>query len=99
MHSHPSVKPCDLYPGKDFVWDYGNVPPSPFEKKLQMAPRFNFQQYAINHWYKGAHPITMTMEGFVKARWDNYELLYNITSLPEDWWGQDFLKRSHVRED
>jgi len=88
-----------LYPGKDYVWDYGKVPPSPFEKKLQMAPRFNFQQYVTNHWCKRAHPITMTMEGFVKARWDNYELLYNITSLPEDWWGRDFLKRSHVRED
>lgn len=99
VHSHPLVKPCDLYTGKEFVWDYGKVPPSPFEMKLQMAPRFNFQQYVLRHWCLNAHPATMTMEGFLNVRWDNYELLYNITTLPEEWWGWDFLKRSHIREE
>ena len=47
-------------------------------------------------------PDTMTMEAFLRARWENYEMLYNVTvtGLPEDWLGWDLLKQSHghVRE-
>ena len=94
------MKPCDLYPGEEYVWDYTHVPSvENLTKELKIAPRFKFQQYIINHWFVGAHPDTMTMEGFVRVRWENYELLYNITGLPEDWWGWALLKRSHVREE
>ena len=65
-----------------------------------MAPRFKFQQYSINQWCKSekAYPETMRLKDFLRVRWENYELLYNLTILPEDWWGWIFLERSHVRE-
>ncbi|GFH56386.1 hypothetical protein CTEN210_12862 [Chaetoceros tenuissimus] len=32
VHSHPSVKPCDLSDDSRFVWNYSNIPPPDFKK-------------------------------------------------------------------
>jgi len=45
IHSHPSVMPCDLYPGKEYTWAYNNIPDVNFPMDLQMAPRFDLNVY------------------------------------------------------
>ena len=83
IHSHPSVMPCDLYPGKEFTWGYNNVPDANFSKNLQMAPRFDLDVYKITRGDEGT---------FVYHRMWNYKQLYNITTLDDSWWGWKSLK-------
>ena len=55
-----------------------------FKKELQMAPWFeNFHHYVI----PGVCPQETTSGEFLKNRMNQYKALYNVTSLPEDWWG------------
>ena len=45
IHSHPSVVPCDVYPGP-FTWNYDNIPnTSDWVPDLRMAPRFPLQEF------------------------------------------------------
>lgn len=94
VHSHPSVKACDVYPGKDYVWNYANIPTGTKldERELEMAPRFKFQDYVLPG-MSGCENEGILLD-FVSLRKQNYELLYNITKLDDDWWGWEFLKRS-----
>jgi hypothetical protein len=46
VYTHPSVRPCDLYPGRDFTWSYEHVPSVDFVKELRAAPRFDFDTFA-----------------------------------------------------
>mmetsp|Transcript_46180 Transcript_46180/g.97017 ORF Transcript_46180/g.97017 Transcript_46180/m.97017 type:complete len:356 (-) Transcript_46180:284-1351(-) len=89
IHSHPSVKPCDLHSGKEFVWAYRNVPAELSGKDLQIAPRFNFDDYIIV--YDGCPNET---EHFIATREEQYKLLYNITRLSGEWWGWKLLERT-----
>lgn len=92
MHSHPSVKPCDLYPGKEFTWGYFNIPQggTAEQRELKSAPRFKLEDYVHSrHCRHESH-----IENFLSERMRNYELLYNITEVDADWWGWDFLHRS-----
>mmetsp|Transcript_9582 Transcript_9582/g.17387 ORF Transcript_9582/g.17387 Transcript_9582/m.17387 type:complete len:373 (-) Transcript_9582:81-1199(-) len=51
IHSHPSVAPCDVYPGP-FTWNYENIPSdSNWAPDLQMAPRFPLKSF----WVAGIH--------------------------------------------
>ena len=48
VHSHPSVKPCDLYTDPSFTWNYDGIPAvKQFKKnlKLQAVPRFDLETY------------------------------------------------------
>ena len=92
VHSHPSVKPCDLYPGKEFTWDYFNIPQGEKaeQRELKSAPRFKLKDYVHS---RHCHHESQ-IENFVSERMRNYELLYNITEVDGDWWGWDFLHRS-----
>ena len=77
IHSHPSVMTCNLYPGKEFTWEYNNIPDANFSMDLQMAPRFD-----INVYKKWGNEGTS-----VDHRMWKYEKLYNITTLDDSWWG------------
>lgn len=94
VHSHPLVKPCDLYPEKDHVWNYDGVPSIPFKKELQIAPRFEYQDYVLRDTCKEqSHDEngTFSPKIFLAKRLEDYEAMYNISALPEDWWGNGAL--------
>ena len=40
----------------------------------------------------GVCPQETTSGEFLKNRMNQYIALYNVTSLPEDWWGWKFMK-------
>ncbi len=90
VHSHPSVKPCDLYPGSEYSFAYKNLPLGSensngtisFEKQLEMAPRFDFQNYVI----KGGCPYHQKKENGLNERLWEYGFMYNQTP-DESWWG------------
>ncbi len=92
VHSHPSVKPCDLYPGKEFTWYYHGIPQgAQLElRELKLAPRFQFEDYVK----RKICDHESRVENFVSERMANYELLYNITEVDVDWWGWEFVHRS-----
>ncbi|KAL7540337.1 hypothetical protein ACHAXR_011541 [Thalassiosira sp. AJA248-18] len=94
VHSHPSVMPCDLYPGKEFTWAHLRVPSGDLRKELRRAPRFRFDEYVLPGMCLSEHPETLSINDFVELRKQNYEMLYNITDLEESWWGWEFLQRS-----
>mmetsp|Transcript_29810 Transcript_29810/g.54118 ORF Transcript_29810/g.54118 Transcript_29810/m.54118 type:complete len:376 (+) Transcript_29810:106-1233(+) len=93
VHSHPSVMPCDLYPGKEFTWAHLRVPLT-LTKELRRAPRFTFDEYVLSGMCLSQYPETLSSRDFVRLRKQNYEMLYNITDLDEVWWGWEFLQRS-----
>jgi hypothetical protein len=88
IHSHPSVSPCDLYPGKEYKWNYASIPTGEFVKEIKMAPRFNIQMY------KGRICKFTNNEHTENLLW-NYEKLYNINASTiakdEEWWGWKVL--------
>lgn len=94
VHSHPTVLPCDLYPGKEFTWAHLRVPTGTLQKDLMVAPRFTFQKYVLPGMCMEEYPETLRLEDFIMLRKQNYKLLYNVTELEEDWWGWTFLKRT-----
>ena len=102
VHSHPSVKPCDLYPGKEFIWAYENIPQgAKLElRELKLAPRFQLEDYILEmHSKKNDFSWKVCkdesrVENFVSERMANYEVLYNVTEVDVDWWGWEFVLRS-----
>jgi hypothetical protein len=89
IHSHPAVRPCDLYTEPDFVWNYGvrelDIEMEQTQMALQHAPRFhNLSVYFLED--RMCHPIGVSR----KERLDEYHKLYNETP-GEDWWGWDIL--------
>jgi len=90
IHSHPSVMPCDLYPGKEYTWAYNNIPDVNFPMDLQMAPRFDLNVYntfTVQQNLSCGNDGT-TVEGTtVGHRMWAHEKLYNITTLDDSWWG------------
>ncbi|KAL7549812.1 hypothetical protein ACHAWF_013066 [Thalassiosira exigua] len=94
VHSHPSVRPCDLYPGKEFTWAHLHVPGRGWKKELEAAPRFDFDAYVLPGSCMDERPETLRILDFVRMRREGYERWYNLTDLDEAWWGWDFLRRS-----
>lgn len=88
IHSHPSVKPCDLYVGKEYVWNYGPLPSSGYEKHLEMAPRFEkFQDYAIGE--ENCSNQTQNASNALHHRLWEYNQLYKQRP-DQSWWGWKF---------
>ena len=80
VHSHPSVKPCDLS-DDSFVWSYDNIPPHDFKIGLKPAPRYDYDTYAR---LGGGFP-----EATMYDRLNEYHVLYD--EIPTStWWGWNF---------
>ena len=90
VHSHPSVRPCDLYTQPDFVWNYGKIPSTERLAQnlhLAQAPRFAHDSYLIPGVCDGA--------GSLQHRLDEYERIYRTTP-DRSWWGWEFFNHSVV---
>jgi len=75
IHSHPSVRPCDLYPGREFTWAHLRVPrvgDGAAWKELARAPRFGFDTYVLPGMCASERPETLSMTEFVRLRKENY---------------------------
>mmetsp|Transcript_12735 Transcript_12735/g.16624 ORF Transcript_12735/g.16624 Transcript_12735/m.16624 type:complete len:343 (+) Transcript_12735:72-1100(+) len=81
VHSHPSVRPCDLLTDERFLWGYKGIPAGEFEMHLQPAPRLQLQSYYLrNHFCGNA--------GLVKEdRLIEYEALFGKNVVQDSWWG------------
>mmetsp|Transcript_25374 Transcript_25374/g.38788 ORF Transcript_25374/g.38788 Transcript_25374/m.38788 type:complete len:348 (-) Transcript_25374:389-1432(-) len=89
VHSHPSVRPCDLYQGNTFFYGYRNVPDETFEPELQMATE-RFPGGLMQGLYNG-NICGNIFNGFteVKDRIWQYDKLYH-EKPDESWWGWKF---------
>jgi len=88
IHSHPTVKPCDLYPEPSFTWDYEGVPSNgTFDLDLAKAPRFDVLKYV--KWKKCVGRGVR-----LEHRLDEYWELYRERPDDKSWWGWDFLQTS-----
>jgi len=91
VHLHPSVRPCDIYPGRDFMWGKPHdVPQGEYEKELRMAPRFDFETYNIEGWH---HKPMLAWA--VDTIWE-FDMLYNQRPEEEDWWGWEFYNITYA---
>ncbi|KAL7536048.1 hypothetical protein ACHAXR_007725 [Thalassiosira sp. AJA248-18] len=99
VHSHPTVRPCDLYTGKEYTFAHENLPGGNFTKDLQKAPRFGFDVFIsllLKHSYycRGDTSSLVTARDYLENRKWNYGQLYNITMLDESWYLWPFLNDS-----
>lgn len=79
VHSHPSIKPCDLYNNSAFAWGYdGLAEYQEGDFDFAIAPR-----YHLDEWPSGCEFSDLT------HRLKEYRFLYNMTP-GEDWWGWNF---------
>lgn len=89
IHSHPTVKPCDLYNSANFTWNYDGVPTvNQFKAnmELKVAPRFELEAFL-----KTKIRICTGRGASKNFRIKEYIGLYN--EYPDsDWWGHKFLK-------
>jgi hypothetical protein len=82
VHSHPSVKPCDLFTDPDFQWRYQYLSSTsgtrPGDFSLQPAPRFA--------WNESKRGCMTSFGKHLQHRLAEYKCLYQ--QLPDDsWWG------------
>ena len=82
VHSHPSVKPCDLYTDKNFQWGYQNLSDTSGEKlgdfSFRLAPRYRWSECKLG---------CLNIFGkHLQHRLAEYKFLYQ--QMPDaDWWG------------
>ena len=93
------MKPCDLYDGKDYAWGALYVPNADFERKLEMAPRFEFDHYVLEDKRKNPCDFlkgdSSVVERTLRDTLWQYDVLYG-EKPDETWWGNDFY---NVRND
>ena len=102
VYSHPSVKPCDLYTGKEYTWAYENIPEGNFIDKayLRMAPRFDFGVFTKllreKYWYcRDDTSSVITPQTYLENRIWYYKQLYGENvSLGKTWYLRNFLNVS-----
>jgi len=98
VHSHQSVRPCDLYTGKEYTWAYENIPNNNFEKKLMKAPRFGFDHFAEllrkRYYYCREDRSAQSPQTYLENRKWNYKQLYNTTVLDDSWYLWQYLNLS-----
>jgi len=91
IHSHPSVKPCDVSDDPSFVWGYAHVPKPDFKIDLKPAPRFNLTTY-----FPPDRRVCGKF-GLVKEdRLVEYRELYG-EEVPDSWWGFDLFNDVDVQ--
>ncbi|KAL7537731.1 hypothetical protein ACHAWF_005878 [Thalassiosira exigua] len=95
IHSHPSVRPCDLYPGEEFVWSYEGIPDVGFDKVLKRAPRFNFDAYLRPMGNACGEDARTKFGNWMMRKW-LYSELYNATELNESWYLWEFLNATDL---
>ena len=62
VHSHPKVRPCDVYPG-EFKWHYHQLPTDDsWKSDVAMAPRYEFESYRI---FSEDNPVSCAAAGWV----------------------------------
>ena len=89
VHSHPTVKPCDLYTDPKFTWNYDGIPVvKEFKRNLQLAPAPRFE---LKTYLKTNIRDCAGRGASVKFRIDEYKGLYNLAPT-SDWWGYNFLQ-------
>jgi hypothetical protein len=83
IHSHPSVKPSDLYNNPKFTWGYDGLRNRFHSKDFMwnIAPR-----YDLNHW---SNPECDSRYTDMTHRLKEFRLLYNMTP-GDEWWGWNF---------
>ncbi len=86
VHSHPSVRPCDLSTS-NFTWNYNGVPEGDFEMQLEPAPRFELSRYEKKNVCPKPRLFRILSE---------YRDLYNETPTAS-WWGWDFHKVTNIK--
>lgn len=98
VYSHPSVRPCDLYPGDEYTWAYENIPDVNFTKDMQKAPRFGFDKFVSllrrSYWYCREDKSSQTILDYLENRKWSYNQLYNTTALDKSWYLWQFLNLS-----
>jgi hypothetical protein len=103
IHSHPGVKPCDLYTSSTFLHGYKRLPSpneymvssrksktkflSPKLFSLAKAPRFDYDVFAASKICES------TGVGTLQDRLEEYEILYK-DQPDETWWGWKFWNTS-----
>jgi len=91
IHFHPSVRPCDLYPGSEFTFGRANIPVGDFKKDLKMAPRFDFDTFNI------LLNFTKPKEGFIVDMFWEFDLFYNQRPDETTWWGWNFYNTTYAK--
>lgn len=91
IHSHPDVKPCDLYTNPKFTWGYNNLPYTKgFHIQLAVAPRFDLRTYV--HW-----PECAGRGMDLDQRVAEYRGLYQKRP-GKDWFGWKFYQTANDTE-
>jgi len=79
IHSHPSVRPCDLHTDPKYVWLYEPLPDGDYVKEFQLAPRYPLKTYVKKEY--------CAKDGqSLQQRLDEYKVLYDV-SPSKSWWG------------
>ena len=92
IHSHPSVKPCDVSDELSFVWNYDNIPKPDFKIDLKPAPRFHLTTYDPPNKKRACGKIGLVKED----RLVEYRELYGEV-VPDSWWGFDLFNDVDVQ--
>ena len=86
--SHPAVRPCDLYVGQQFLWNYGGIPGVElFRSQMELS---GFLRFGLHAYLKpGTCPFRSTLD----LRVGEYRKLYG-EDPPPDWWGYGFFPKA-----
>lgn len=92
IHSHPTVKPCDLLMDENFVWSYKSNKILNMTLDLQPAPRFPLSVYLARYDKSdmmkhscGYNPRNNS-KVYEEVRVNEYQFLYG-EDPPDDWFG------------
>ena len=90
IHSHPSVKPCDVHPDLAFLAGYKAVPKNAdqIEWDLKLGPRYNMTTF--NHFYLKSDAYCAGWGTNLEDRLLEYDQLYS-EAPSSDWWGWSFF--------
>ena len=93
IHSHPDVRPCDVYDGRGSMAGYKHLEESrTWPIKLQLAPRHDLEWYM-----KGIYPFKKNLIGWgldINSHIAEWHFIYGSIPRPDSWvWGHYGTKR------